>query len=158
MSLASCFTKIHSEKDWQTVDMSTFKNKNNREASAEWLCKQAFDQLDIAGAGYHKEDYCPVCKTSYRQRLQYLYIQEKLDISAQTKMLHITPEECYYDSFPRNLEKTISYSDLEPERYAHYANPVKLDLIEILFPDNSFDIIICNHVLEHIPNDQKTIS
>jgi hypothetical protein len=36
-------------KDWQTVDLSTMKNKDAREVGAEWLCKQAFDQLDIAG-------------------------------------------------------------------------------------------------------------
>ena len=36
-------------KDWQIVDLSTMKNKDAREVGAEWLCKQAFDQLDIAG-------------------------------------------------------------------------------------------------------------
>lgn len=35
--------------DWQTVNMGTLKNKNGREVGAEWLCKQAFDQLGIAG-------------------------------------------------------------------------------------------------------------
>ncbi len=31
--------------DWQTVDLSALKNKDGREIGAEWLCKQAFDQL-----------------------------------------------------------------------------------------------------------------
>ena len=35
--------------NWQSVDLSTLKNKDGREIGAEWLCKQAFDQLDIAG-------------------------------------------------------------------------------------------------------------
>jgi len=34
--------------EWETVDMSTLKNKDAREIGAEWLCKQAFDQLGIA--------------------------------------------------------------------------------------------------------------
>ena len=34
--------------DWQTVDLSTLKNRDAREIGAEWLCKQAFDQLGIA--------------------------------------------------------------------------------------------------------------
>lgn len=34
--------------DWQTVDLSTIKNKDGREIGAEWLCKQAFDQLGIS--------------------------------------------------------------------------------------------------------------
>lgn len=36
------------KRDWQTVDLSTIKNKDAREVGAEWLCKQAFDQLNIA--------------------------------------------------------------------------------------------------------------
>ena len=36
-------------QDWQTVDMASLQNKDGREVGAEWLCKQAFDQLDIAG-------------------------------------------------------------------------------------------------------------
>jgi transposase len=34
--------------DWEVVNMSTLKNKDAREVGAEWLCKQAFDQLAIA--------------------------------------------------------------------------------------------------------------
>src|SRR6056297_946715 len=40
------FGKVDS--DWQTVDLSTLKNKDGREIGAEWLCKQAFNQLGIA--------------------------------------------------------------------------------------------------------------
>ena len=40
------FGKIDS--DWQAVNLSTLKNKDGREIGAEWLCKQAFDQLGIA--------------------------------------------------------------------------------------------------------------
>ncbi len=36
------------DNDWHTVDLSTLKNKDGREIGAEWLCKQAFDQLGIA--------------------------------------------------------------------------------------------------------------
>ena len=42
-------------KDWQTVDLSTMKNKDAHEIGAEWLSKQAFDQLDIAGFLRQKE-------------------------------------------------------------------------------------------------------
>lgn len=40
------FSKVGA--DLQTVDLSTLKNKDGREIGAEWLCKQAFDQLGIA--------------------------------------------------------------------------------------------------------------
>jgi hypothetical protein len=35
------------DEDWETVNMSTLKNKDAREIGAEWLCKQAFEQLGI---------------------------------------------------------------------------------------------------------------
>ena len=35
--------------DWQIVDVDTVKNKDARETGAEWLCKQAFEQLNISG-------------------------------------------------------------------------------------------------------------
>jgi hypothetical protein len=41
--------------DWQTVDLSTLKNKDGREIGAEWLCKQAFDQLGIAAFLQNKD-------------------------------------------------------------------------------------------------------
>lgn len=44
------------DTDWQTVDLSTLKNKDGREIGAEWLCKQAFDQLGIA-AFLHNKDW-----------------------------------------------------------------------------------------------------
>ncbi|MBW6481076.1 MAG: IS1634 family transposase [Bacteroidales bacterium] len=33
--------------DWETVNLSTLKNKDGREIGAEWMCKQCFDQLGI---------------------------------------------------------------------------------------------------------------
>ncbi|RLD55466.1 MAG: IS1634 family transposase [Bacteroidetes bacterium] len=41
--------------EWQTVDLSTLKNKDAREVGAEWLCKQAFNQLDITGFLHKKK-------------------------------------------------------------------------------------------------------
>jgi len=37
----------HEQEEWETVNISTIKNKDAREIGAEWLCKQAFDQLKI---------------------------------------------------------------------------------------------------------------
>jgi transposase len=51
--LAHCFygkiktRKRYDAEDWETVKMSTLENKDAREVGAEWLCKQAFDQLGI---------------------------------------------------------------------------------------------------------------
>ena len=40
---------VHLQKgEWETVNLTTLKNKDAREVGTEWLCKQAFDQLGIA--------------------------------------------------------------------------------------------------------------
>ena len=38
---------VQKNEDWETVNMSTLKNKEAREIGAEWLCKQAFEELGI---------------------------------------------------------------------------------------------------------------
>src|SRR3989304_6527378 len=40
--------KQEARGEWETVNMGTLKNKDAREIGAEWLCKQAFDQLGIS--------------------------------------------------------------------------------------------------------------
>jgi SAM-dependent methyltransferase len=113
--------------------------------------------LDIIGAGYREYDYCPVCKASYRQRLIKIYLDKSNLLKSKPKILHIAPEECLYHLFRKNSQKYIC-GDLFPELYSYYSNPIKIDLTELNFQDNSFDLISCNHVLEHIPNDIKAMN
>lgn len=74
----------HEGSEWETVDMSTLKNKNAREIGAEWLCKQAFDQLGISG--FLKQQKWP---------------EEKMSLAAT----HIISRAV----FPASELKTVSY-------------------------------------------------
>ena len=67
------------------------------------------------------------------------------------KMLHFAPEPCLANEF----NKTYDYlsADLDP-RFAMVA----MDITDIKFTDETFDVIICNHVLEHIPDDRKAMA
>ena len=120
---------------------------------------EAILKFSIVGAGFHKNDYCPVCHAGYRQRLLMVYLKNHLPKKHEIQLLHLAPEQpvYYYLSSTKNI--IYHYGDLFPEKYNYYCkNPIKIDINEISFPDNSFDVILASHILEHIPDDKKAIS
>jgi SAM-dependent methyltransferase len=88
-----------------------------------------------------------------RHRLLWLYLKNNTDFfSANYKVLHFAPEQAFYKRF-RNM-KNLDYvtTDLNSP-----LADVKADICNLPFKDNEFDVIFCNHVLEHIPNDTKAM-
>ncbi len=88
-----------------------------------------------------------------RHRLLWLYLKNETDFfTAQKKILHFAPEQAFYKRFKKmpNLEYTTT--DLNSP-----LADVKADICNLPFEDNNFDIILCNHVLEHIPDDTKAM-
>ncbi|OYX28327.1 MAG: SAM-dependent methyltransferase [Flavobacteriales bacterium 32-35-8] len=88
-----------------------------------------------------------------RHRLLWLYLNNETDFfTAKKKVLHFAPEQAFYKRFKamKNLDYTTT--DLNSP-----LADVKADICNLPFEDNSFDIILCNHVLEHIPNDSKAM-
>ena len=88
-----------------------------------------------------------------RHRLLWLYLKNETDFfSASKKVLHFAPEQCFLKRF-RDL-KNLNYTTTDLE--SPIAD-VKADICNLPFDDNSYDIILCNHVLEHIPDDTKAM-
>jgi predicted SAM-dependent methyltransferase len=74
------------------------------------------------------------------------------ETSSALKMLHFAPEQAFYKRF-RN-QKNLSYTTTD--LFSPLAD-VKADICNLPFEDNSYDVILCNHVLEHIPDDAKAM-
>jgi len=88
-----------------------------------------------------------------RHRLLWLFLKTKTNFfNSPLKVLHFAPEQAFYKRFRKleNLEYTTT-DLISPLAY------VKADICDLPFPNDSYDVILCNHVLEHIPNDTKAM-
>lgn len=88
-----------------------------------------------------------------RHRLLWLYLQNETDFfTAPKKVLHFAPEQAFYKRFRQMKNLDYLTTDLNSP-----LADVKADICHLPFSDNAFDIILCNHVLEHIPDDTKAM-
>ncbi|WP_304141011.1 class I SAM-dependent methyltransferase [Mesoflavibacter zeaxanthinifaciens] len=88
-----------------------------------------------------------------RHRLLWLYLKNETDFfTSNKKVLHFAPEQAFYKRFRqlKNLDYTTT-DLLSP------LADVKADICDLPFKDNTYDVILCNHVLEHIPDDIKAM-
>jgi len=87
-----------------------------------------------------------------RHRLLWLYLKNETSFfNVNNKILHIAPEQCFYYFFKKYF-KDYYTADLNSP-LAQY----KVDICKMPFDDNSFDFILCNHVLEHVYDDDLAI-
>ncbi len=88
-----------------------------------------------------------------RHRLLWLYLKNETDFfSSKKKVLHFAPEQCFLKRFKQLKHLEYTTTDLESP-----IADVKADICNLPFEDNSYDVILCNHVLEHIPDDTKAM-
>ncbi len=90
-----------------------------------------------------------------RHRLLWLFLKNKTNFFAsidKIHLLHFAPEQAFYQMFKQQKNLVYTTTDL----LSPLAD-VKADICNLPFEDNSYDVIFCNHVLEHIPNDTKAM-
>ncbi len=109
----------------------------------------------VIGAGYRQNDVCPRCYSLDRDRLIYLFLHDKTNVfTAPMKIFHVAPEGCLralLNGLP-NLTYIAGVKYLEGYYYERQTN--LLDITNIPYNDEAFDVVICNHVLEHIEDDK----
>jgi SAM-dependent methyltransferase len=89
-----------------------------------------------------------------RHRLLWLYLKNETDFFTKPKkVLHIAPEQCFLKRFKEQANLDYITADL----YSPIAD-VKADICNLPFAANSFEVVFCNHVLEHIGDDAKAMS
>lgn len=117
---------------------------------------KSFKQMLPYGYGKQRNNaLSPSTLSLERHRLLWLYLKNETDFFSskeKKKVLHFAPEQAFYKLF-RN-QKNIDYTTTD--LFSPLAD-VKADICDLPFEDNSYDIIFCNHVLEHIPDDTKAM-
>lgn len=89
-----------------------------------------------------------------RHRQMWLYLQNETDFfKKKQKVLHIAPEQ----EFLRRFKKMKNLDYTSADLYSPIVD-VKADILNLPFENESFDVVICNHVLEHIVDDRKAMS
>lgn len=88
-----------------------------------------------------------------RHRLLWLYLNRETDFfTAPKKVLHFAPEQAFYKRFRKQANLEYITTDLESP-----LADVKADICNLPFESDAFDVILCNHVLEHIPDDTQAM-
>ena len=96
---------------------------------------------------------CPWCLTLERHRLLWLYLCNETDFfESHPRVLHVAPERCFIQRFERVLGDNYVTADLESP-----LAKVKMDIQAIPFGADEFDVIFCNHILEHVEDDRKAM-
>ena len=106
---------------------------------------------NIVGAGLNNNGTCPRCLSNDRERHVFLHLKKrhKSLFIDESCLLHVAPEKNLWELFnkQKNIEYTAAGFDLQ-------LASVKMDITKIAQQDDYYDVIICNHVLEHIIDDQ----
>ena len=118
-------------------------------------CPVVINALAIIGSNI-AEFNCPKCTCHDRERHLFLYLTNigMLKKFNGAKILHFAPESELQKIIVSQSPKEYIKCDLYPTQ----PDMLRVDMLDIQFESRTFDYVIANHVLEHVPNDLKAIS
>ena len=117
------------------------------------ICKKSFSKFFPYGREARDNSLCTNCLSLERHRLIYLFLLKKtLLFKDKSNVLHIAPEDCLIKTFKNFNNIDYTTADLNSP-----LADIKMDIHKMPFKNNSFQYILCNHVLEHVNDDIKAL-
>lgn len=106
-------------------------------------------EKQVIGGHWHRDNVCPRCMSNARERLAYLYLQERTSVFQQPSLLlHVAPEPQLAAVLKRAPKIRYVSADLFEAGVMS-----RFDVQQMPFRDETFDVVVCNHVMEHVGDD-----
>ena len=140
---------------WRIIPTPVRRLLNRGSARFCPVCESWVARFRPFGVQSRPNAKCPVCSSLERDRLIWLFFRQKTDLfdGRPKRLLHVAPEP----QLSRRLKRVpgVDYVSID---LAWGKAMMRANVTDLLFPQDSFDVVYCSHVLEHIPNDRKAIA
>lgn len=101
---------------------------------------------------------CAFCGSLERTRLTWIFMQRQGLPKEGSRILHIAPERGLRDRFRATHGVEYIAGDKFDPGYPRPEGTIWMDITDVPFPNDHFDLVICSHVLEHVPDDRRAIA
>lgn len=121
---------------------------------ADGIKEDIFKKHHIIGGGYRNNCICPFCGSWDRERWIYYVLQKYIDINNfQGRVLHFAPEKPIKKMIKNNTRIDYYSADVVYGKAMHIVDIMNIEQ----FSDETFDLVISNHVLEHILDEGRAV-